>query len=65
MTPEHEPRRYVRAAGLTRMLDISRATVRQLVRDGVLPPPVVLSRKVHLWDVAEIDRIIEQRRRAA
>jgi predicted DNA-binding transcriptional regulator AlpA len=67
MNAEHvELPRFVRAAQVQVMLGgISRPTLRALVRDGVLRPPVELTRKLHLWDLAEINQVMEQRRSAA
>jgi predicted DNA-binding transcriptional regulator AlpA len=66
MNPDPELPRFVRAPQLQAMLGgISRPTLNELVRAGVLHPPIRLSRKVLLWDVAAVTEVIEQRRRGA
>ena len=67
MNPEHvELPRHVRASQVQTILGgISRVTLTQLVRDGVLPPPIKLTAKLHLWDLDDINRVIAQRRRDA
>jgi hypothetical protein len=58
--------RYIKTADACIVLgNIGRETLRQLARDGIIDPPVVLSRRVHLWDLANINRVLEQRRRVA
>jgi predicted site-specific integrase-resolvase len=66
MTPEHIdlPRRVKTGVAAT-MLGVCRETLRAMARDGVIPQPVIASRRVHLWDVDAINRALEQRRRPA
>ena len=66
MPPEPtELNRHVKTGVAANMLGVCRETLRGLARDGVLPPPVILSRKIHLWSVDEINRVLKQRRRPA
>ena len=69
MTPEHHvPRypRYLKTADACTMLGgISRETLRALVRDGVLSPPVELTRRLHLFDLAALNKVMAERRRGA
>ena len=66
MTPDHvDLSRHVKTGVAASMVGVCRETLRRLARDGVLPPPVILSRKIHLWSVDEINRVLEQRRRPA
>jgi hypothetical protein len=66
MKPVHiDLPRHVKTGVAANMLGVCRETLRGLARDGVLPPPVVLSRRVHLWSVDAINLALEQRRRAA
>jgi predicted DNA-binding transcriptional regulator AlpA len=68
MNAEHhaaEAPRYARTSRVQAMFDLSPSTLRTLVREGALSPPVAMSRKLYLWDLAEIGQLIEQRRRAA
>jgi hypothetical protein len=66
MTDHVEAPRYGKASDAQRLLgNIHRDTLRALVRDGVIDPPVQITRRLHLFDLTNIARVIEQRRRAA
>jgi predicted DNA-binding transcriptional regulator AlpA len=65
MRPDHtDLSRHVKTGVAATMLGVCRETLRGLARDGVLPQPVILSRRVHLWSVDEINRVLAERRRA-
>jgi predicted DNA-binding transcriptional regulator AlpA len=47
--------RYIDARGVADYLSISRNMVDILVRDGKLPPPISLTKKLKRWDREAID----------
>jgi predicted site-specific integrase-resolvase len=62
MKTKTELPRYVRAREAQHVLgDISRETLRALVRDGIIDPPVQLSSKLHLFELAAIMAAVKRR----
>ena len=50
---------YVRAQELARQLGVSRATIWLWAKDGRLPPPIKLGPRVTVWDMAKVEKWIE------
>jgi predicted DNA-binding transcriptional regulator AlpA len=39
---------------LSNLLGVSTSSIRDYVRKGILPPPLMLTRRIHLWQTSEV-----------
>jgi predicted DNA-binding transcriptional regulator AlpA len=55
-------RRYGRAARVAEMLDVSVSTIWRWRTEGVIPPPHHIGPRTPVWDLDEVQALVERRR---
>lgn len=60
LTPEQFKLRYITSVEICKLLDVTRATVLQARRRGMLPNPIrFLDRKHYVWDREEVKPFLD------
>lgn len=49
----------VRPNDVLKLLKIGKSTLYAKIKDGVLPPPVKISKRLSVWEAREIDLVIQ------
>lgn len=52
-------KKYIRTSQLQAKLDVTNDTIRRMVKRGLLPKPLRLSKTLVLWDEQEVDTYIK------
>jgi predicted DNA-binding transcriptional regulator AlpA len=53
-------RQFIRTRAAFKKLAVSNATGWRMIRDGRLPKPIVVSEKIRVFDVADLDRLMDE-----
>jgi hypothetical protein len=61
VTVDNSPR-YLTVAAVAELLHCTAQTVRNLCRRGVLPPPLALTARKHLWEARAVEAALERLR---